>query len=57
MHRQEAMPQATLQGVEPPTYEEAADLSTPSSATQQTVEPDTLPPPSYRSTSQILNEN
>lgn len=47
--------QATLLA-EPPTYEEAANLRAPSS-TQQTVEPDTLPPPSYRSSTQILNEN
>ena len=51
------MPQTTLQGVEPPTYEEAANLSTPASTTQLIVEPDTLPPPSYRSSTQTLNEN
>ena len=38
------LPEATLQaGVEPPTYEEAINIETPS--TQQALEPDNQPPP------------
>ena len=39
-----SLPQATLQeGVEPPTYQEAINIET--FTTQQTVKPDSQPPP------------
>lgn len=38
------LPEATLQeGVEPPTYEEAINIESPS--TQETLEPESQPPP------------